>query len=68
MDTLVLKIDAQLSQSLKEQLVANQISNRNPYVAFAAKKTGLPYSYIPLANWSCKVHQLMLWQRNLACQ
>lgn len=41
MDTLVLKINAQLSQSLKEQLVANQISNRNPYVAFAAKKNGV---------------------------
>lgn len=41
MNTLVLKIDAQLSQTLKAQLGADQISNKNPYVAFAAKKNGV---------------------------
>ncbi|MGT2934502.1 ribonuclease HIII [Streptococcus castoreus] len=41
MDTLVLKIDAPLSQSVKNQLFSHQISNRNPYVAFAAKKNGV---------------------------
>ncbi|GAA0054512.1 UNVERIFIED_CONTAM: ribonuclease HIII [Streptococcus canis] len=41
MNTLVLKIDAQLSQTLKVQLGADQISNKNPYVAFAAKKNGV---------------------------
>lgn len=41
MDTLVFKINSQVSSSLIKQLAPYRISNANPYVRLAAKKDGV---------------------------